>query len=234
MNDFNYYDSGENRQAVTLNKFTAKTFMWMVIGLLASFASAMAVLYVPAIGRFIFGGPFGYWSIVIAEFAVVIVLSLAIRKLSPGAATVLFFIYSIVNGLTLSTVFIAFDITSVVYAFVASAALFGAMALYGTITKKDLTKFGAICIFALLGMALFSLIGMLFGMGFNSILYNCLMIAIFMGLTAFDMQNLKRYYYSFEGNEDMLHKCAIISALQLYLDFINIFLRILSISGKRR
>lgn len=231
---YNFYDSAQTEQRQNISQFTAKTFMWMFIGLLATFASAFAVTYVPSVFMFINATPYGIWGLAIAQIVLVFVLSLSIGKLKPGTATMLFFIYSVVNGCVLSGIFMVYNLSSIIYSFLAAAGIFGAMALFGYFTKKDLTKWGSILMFALIGCLIYSAIGMLFGIGRNGILYGLLMIVIFMGLTAFDMQRLKTYYYTFDGDEAMLHKCSIICALQLYLDFINIFLRILSLTGRRR
>lgn len=234
MNDFNFYDSANAKPRQELSRYTAKTFMWMFIGLMASFVSAIAVNYFPALFYTIYGSGFGIWGLIIAELVLVFAISFGIRKMKPATATVLFFLYSIVNGLTLSSIFIVYDVSSVVYSFVMTALIFGAMALFGYFTKKDLTKLGTICLFALIGCIIFSLLGMLFGLGTTNIIFSCIVIVVFMGLTAFDVQKIKKFYYGFEGDEDMLHKCAIISALELYLDFINIFLSLLRISGRSR
>ena len=233
MNDFNFYDSANAKPRQNISSYTAKTFMWMFIGLMASFVAAIAVNYFPPLFYFIYGKGFGVWGLLIAEIVLVFAITLGIRKVKPGTATMLFFLYSIVNGLTLSSIFLIYEITSVMFSFLASALIFGAMALYGYLTKRDLTKLGTICTFALFGIVIYSIIGMLFGMSTMGIIYSCLVIVVFMGLTAFDVQKIKAFYYSFQGDEDMLHKCAIISALQLYLDFINIFLSLLRITGRR-
>lgn len=233
MNDFNFYDSANAKPRQDISRYTAKTFMWMFIGLMASFVAAIAVNYFPPLFYMIYGSGFGIWGLLIAEVVLVFVISLGLGRMKPGTATMLFFIYSIVNGLTLSSIFLAYDISSVIFSFVTTALIFGARALFGYITKKDLTKLGTICMFALIGCVVYSLIAMLFGMGISNILYSCIVIIVFMGLTAFDVQKIKKFYYGFEGDEDMLHKCAIISALQLYLDFINIFLSVLRLSGRR-
>ena len=232
MSEYSFYDSAREEKKETLASFTSKTFMWMFIGLLASFAAALVVLYFPAVFNLLYGNPYGIWGIVIIELVLVAVLSLSVHKVKPSTATVLFFLYSLVNGLMLSSIFLVYEITTIAYAFLGSAGIFGIMALYGYFTKKDLTRIGRILMLGLIGCVIYSVIGLIFGMSTTGLIYSLIVIAVFMGITAFDVQKIKHYYYAFDGNEDMLHKCAIICALQLYLDFINIFLRLLSIMGR--
>lgn len=233
MNKYDFCDSaGSVNNLEMLASFTSRTFGWMFAGLLASFAAAIAVLYTPSLFMLLYGAPFGVWGITIIELVLVAVLSLRVNKLKPGTATLIFFLYAILNGIMLSSVFLSYNITSISYAFLGAGGIFGAMALFGYFTKKDLSKLGSILMFALIGSVIYSLIALLLGITLSGLIYSLIMIAVFMGLTVFDVQKIRRYYYTFDGDDDMLHKSSIICALQLYLDFINIFLRMLNLLGR--
>lgn len=220
----------------TLNQYMTKTFGWMFAGLLVSFATAAATVSTPLL-NLIAGGPFVVLTIV--ELVLVFVLSGRITKLQPSTATALFFAYAILNGMTLSFYFEVYQVGTLVLAFVIGAVYFGVMAVYGAFTQKDLTGWGpkllggliALIVAGILG-SLMSLIGVSFGM--MEFVYCAIALALFMGLTAYDTQKLKSYYAYFGGDAAMLHKSAIIGALGLYLDFINIFLQVLRILGRSK
>ena len=174
----------------------------------------------------------------IAELVLVFVLSARVQTLQPSTATGIFFAYAVLNGLNLSSIFLAYDFGSLILAFLVGAVYFGVMAVYGNVTNRDLTGWGpklmgglvALIVCGLVG-GLFSLFG--FGFGIMDLVLCAVGLLIFMGLTAYDTQMLKYYYSYFGGDAAMLHKSSIIGALNLYLDFINIFLYILRMLGRR-
>ena len=159
-------------------------------------------------------------------------------RLQPSTATGIFFAYAVLNGLNLSSIFLVYDFGSLILAFLVGAVYFGVMAVYGNVTNRDLTGWGpklmgglvALIVCGLVG-GLFSLFG--FGFGIMDLVLCAVGLLIFMGLTAYDTQMLKYYYSYFGGDAAMLHKSSIIGALNLYLDFINIFLYILRMLGRR-
>ncbi len=168
----------------------------------------------------------------------VFVLSARITKIQPSTATGLFFGYAVLNGINLSTIFLVYDVGSLVLAFLVGAVYFGVMAVYGATTHKDLTGWGPKLLGGLVAMMVCYLVGgifSLFGVSFGLLdLVLCAIgLLIFMGLTAYDTQMLKHHYAYFGGDAAMLHKSAIIGALNLYMDFINIFLYILRMVGRR-
>lgn len=142
-------------------------------------------------------------------------------------------IYSILNGLTLSTIFIIYDAGTVSLAFIASSLLFGVMAIYGKITKKDLTSMGSVMFMLLIGLIIAYVVNMFLGNSTLDFILAAGGATIFAGLTAWDMQKLKQYYYSY-GDSEALGSIAIMGALSLYLDFINIFLSLLRVFGGSR
>ena len=204
----------------TLSEFMSKSFGWMFAGLLVTFAVGIGAVMTGLIYPLINSGLFILTSI--AELVLVFTLSARVQKLQPSTATGIFFGYAVLNGL----------------AFLVGAVYFGVMAVYGNVTNRDLTGWGPKLMGGLIALIVCSLVGGLFaafGMSFGVMdLVLCAVgLLIFMGLTAYDTQMLKYYYSYFGGDAAMLHKASIIGALNLYLDFINIFLYILRMLGRR-
>ena len=205
----------------------SKVFMWMFIGLLVTFATGYFVSTNENMLLAVFSG--WYFFLVIAELAVVIFLTARIHKMSETTAKISFILYSFLTGLTFSCVFVAFDITSIMYAFLISSLLFGIFALIGAFTKIDLSKLSTILLMLLVGIILCTLVNMFIGSeSFNFAL--CIIgLVVFMLYVAYDMQKIKQLAEIYDGD-----KLAIIGALELYLYFINIFLRLLELFGRNR
>ena len=220
----------------TLSEFMSKSFGWMFAGLLVTFGVGIGAVASGLIFPIINSGLFIFTSI--AELVMVFVLSARVQKLQPSTATALFFGYAVLNGLNLSSIFLVYDFGSLILAFLVGAVYFGVMAVYGNVTDRDLTGWGpklmgglvALIVCALMG-SLLSMFGLNFGIA--DLLLCAVGLLIFMGLTAYDTQMLKYYYSYFGGDAAMLHKASIIGALNLYLDFINIFLYIVRMLGRR-
>ena len=211
------------------NDFLTKTFFWMFLGLLGT---AIVAWYTYSSGLFVSiltSGSFG--ALLIAEVVVVLVFSLLFRKLSPTVAGILFFVYAAINGVSLSTIFVVFELNSVVLLFVASALLFGAFALYGYKTSKDLSNWRTLLFGTLIVGLIVSIINLFIGNTMLDIILDWVILLVFFGITAYDMNKIKQLYLDENLDKSKLH---IYGAMELYLDFINIFLRILSIFGKRR
>ena len=192
-------------------RFITAVYGWMVAALAISGVAAFAVFNSRTLTRFIFGSNFTFMGLMLAEFALVIILSAGIRKMSFPVAAASFVVYSIVNGLTLSVVLLVYTSTSVASIFVITALMFGAMSIYGATTKSNLNSAGKYLMMALTGLA----------------------VGVFTGLTAYDSQKITQAARYAQDNEDF-KKVAIIGALELYLDFVNIFLALLRLFGKRR
>ena len=238
MNDRYYNISYAESPFGTLNEFMTKTFSWMCAGLLATFAVALATA---VSGAWVVLSATGLiWLLLIAELVMVIVLSARVTKLQPGTATGLFFGYAVLNGVNLSTIFVAYNIPTLVLAFLIGALYFGIMAVYGWRTENSLASWGpklmgglvTLLIVGAIG-GLFSLFGV-FSFGLLDVVYCAIALLLFMGLTAYDTQMLKHHYAYFGGDAAMLHKASIIGALNLYLDFINIFLYVLRLLGRNQ
>ena len=220
----------------TLSEFMSKSFGWMFAGLLVTFAVGIGAVMTGLIYPLINSGLFMLTSI--AELVLVFTLSARVQKLQPSTATGIFFGYAVLNGLNLSAIFLVYDYGSLILAFLVGAVYFGVMAVYGNVTNRDLTGWGPKLLGGLIALIVCSLVGGLFaafGMSFGvmDLVFCAVGLLIFMGLTAYDTQMLKYYYSYFGGDAAMLHKASIIGALNLYLDFINIFLYILRMLGRR-
>ena len=231
-NDISYAESPFG----TLSQYMTKTFGWMFAGLLVTFAVGIGTVTSGLV--YLLAGTGLIFRTSIAELVMVFVLSARITKLQPSTATGLFFGYAVLNGINLSTIFLVYDVGSLVLAFLVGAVYFGVMAVYGATTRRDLTGWGPKLFAGLIAMLVCSLVGSLFslfGMSFGvmDLVLCAIGLLIFMGLTAYDTQMLKHHYAYFGGDAAMLHKASIIGALNLYLDFINIFLYILRMVGRR-
>ena len=225
------YDNNEpiQVQSTSFNSVLTSTFFRMFLGLLAS---AIAAYYTYSSGLFIkILTTSGYTIFAIIEIAIVLAFSLLFKKLSPTIVTILYFAYAFLNGFTLSIILVVYQMTSIVYAFVGTAALFGVLAFIGKTTDKDLSNWGTYLIIALLIGLVLTIINFFIGSSMLNIVLDWAILFIFFGLTVYDTNKIKNMYESgFMDNE----KLYVYGAMELYLDFINIFLRILSIFGKRR
>ena len=214
-------------------RFITAVYGWMVAALAISGVAAFAVFNSETLLYFIFGNRFTFLGLIIAEFALVIILSAGIRRMSFPAAAASFVIYSIVNGLTLSAVLFAYTSTSVASIFVITALMFGAMSVYGATTKSSLQSAGKYLMMAVIGLVIASLVNIFMRSSSLDWLISFVTVGVFTGLTAYDTQKITQAARYAQDNEDF-KKVAIIGALELYLDFVNIFLALLRLFGKRR
>lgn len=223
-----------NAQAVSTENILIKNvYTWMCVALLITGFTAYYAAGSYAIMEAILSNKVLFFGLFIAQFVLVIALTARIQSLSFSAALSLFILYSFLNGITMSVIFLAYTSASIASTFFVTAGTFGAMSLYGYFTKKDLTSIGNLCMMALLGLIIASVVNLFFD---NELLYWITTYAgvlIFVGLTAYDTQKIKEMLHGQEVNEDT-QKFAIIGALKLYLDFINLFLYLLRLFGKRR
>lgn len=211
------------------NKLLSKSFLWMCIGLLVTFVTGFGISMNERMLENIFGGS-GFWILVILEFVLVIVLSARVMKMNPTTAKICFILYSFVSGLTFSSIFVVYELTSIMMIFLISAIIFGIMAFIGYTTKVDLSRVGFYLLMALLGVILVSIINIFLGNGTLEIIICIICLLLFIGITAYDVQKI-RALESTGLPEDNL---AIYGALELYLDFINIFLQILELFAKNK
>ncbi len=232
INDpYGSYYTNDTKSAESLSRYTAKTFGWMCLGLLITFAVAIGTLlsglYIITASRFV---PF---LLALCELGVVIYLSARIRSLSVGAARSLFFAYAVLNGVTFSSLLIYYSVTSLIFVFGMTAVFFGIMALYAYLTKADLTYLRPVLMGGLITLFILMLLSMILHLSAFSTGICLLGVLLFVGFTAYDTQKIRQNYFYYQGNTEPLEKASIFSALQLYLDFINLFLYLLRLFGRR-
>lgn len=215
-------------------RFVAKVYGWMCVALVTTGLVCAYIIGRPDVLMSILKSQGLFLGIIIAELGIVIVLSAAIRRLSAMAATGLFFLYAALTGLTLSVVIAAFTPASVATAFFATAGTFGAMSFYGYVTKRDLTSVGNLAFMGLIGVIIASVANLFFRNALLDAAVTYVGVVVFVALTAYDTQKIKRMGPLFAAESDEERKGAIIGALALYLDFINLFLMLLRLFGRRR
>lgn len=225
-----------SRQSVSssVSQFMYKVYAWMCGALFLTAATAYGVFTTPAIFMTLVKTPFLFYGLMFAQIGLVLFLSFRINKMSYGAAVVTFLLYAMLLGVTLSTIFAVYQLASIYTVFGITAGTFGTMALYGYFTKADLTSIGNIMGMALFGLILASVVNMFVGSQKFDYILSFLGVLIFTGLTAYDVQKIKDMGYNMIQHGESTGKVAIMGALTLYLDFINLFLYLLRLLGRRR
>ncbi len=219
-------------QAV-ISEFFSKVYSWMAGALALSALVAWKAANSPVFIEYLMQHPFAFYGMIISEFVLVIALAGWVRKMSLGVAIFAFLGYAVLTGLTFSTVLLIYTAASVSKVFVITAGLYGTMALYGYTTKKDLTSWGSFLIMSLIGIIIASVVNIFLGSHMIEWIVTYAGIIIFLGLAAYDNQKLKALAFSSDSSEGFA-KLAILGALILYLDFINLFLFLLRVFGNRR
>lgn len=235
--ELNYKSLSAERDLNVSQAFPAlmrKVYVWMSLALVITGFAAYYVATSPAILSLIFGNKAVFFGLIIAELALVFSISGAINKLSLTTATLLFVLYSIVNGVTLSSIFLVYSMESIASVFFITAITFTAMALYGYFTKKDLTSWGRLLFMALIGIIFASIVNIFVGSTGLSLIISYIGVLIFVGLTAYDSQKIKEMLLMAPDADESMQKIALLGALSLYLDFINLFLHLLRIMGSSR
>ncbi|MBQ8656896.1 MAG: Bax inhibitor-1/YccA family protein [Prevotella sp.] len=211
-----------------------KVYVWMTLALAITGFTAYAVADIPNLQEAILLNNWIYWGLIIAEFGLVMAITAGINRLSLTAATLLFVLYSVINGATLSVIFVAYSIGSIGTVFMITAGTFAVMAFIGYTTKADLSKMGKILLMALIGMIIATLVNVFFVKnGMFDLVLSYIGVLIFVGLTAYDTQKIKLMLMQAGDTSEGSQKVALIGALSLYLDFINLFLYLLRIFGRR-
>lgn len=219
--------------AADVSRFLSRVYGWMSFGLVISAVTAYVVSADASLWRMFLSGP-GLMISIILQFALVIGLSWGIRKMSVGMATACFLLYSFVTGITLSSIFLVYSLGTIGQVFAITAGTFGAMAIYGFTTKRDLTGMGSFMLMGLFGVIIASLVNIFLKSSALNFVMSLISVVIFSGLTAWDVQKLKAIGASGDINSDEAHKLSVLGALTLYLDFINLFLSLLRIFGGSR
>jgi len=214
--------------------FITRVYSWMCFALVVTGLVAYFVASTPILVRTIASNQILFIGLILAEIGAVIALTALINKISAATAVLLFIGYSALNGVTLSVILLAFTSTSVASTFFATAATFAAMSCIGWFTKKDLTSIGNLCFMALIGLIIASIVNIFLQSTMMYWIVTYVGILIFVGLIAYDTQKIKKMSRTFQANSQAGKKTAIMGALALYLDFINLFLLLLRIFGDRR
>lgn len=210
-----------------------KVYVWMTLALVITGFTAYGVANSPGILQAIYSNSILMWGLIIAEFALVIGVSAAINRLSLTTATIMFILYSVINGALLSSIFVIYTASSIATVFFITAGTFGAMALIGYTTKTDLSSMGKILFMALIGLIIATIVNFFVKSSGLDLILSYVGVLIFVGLTAWDSQKIKQMMLQAPDAGEGMQKMALLGALTLYLDFINLFIYLLRIFGKR-
>ncbi len=228
--------SATEARAQAVSVFLAKVFSWMAIGLGLTAFTAYLVGQSPAVQQLIFGNMLLFFGLIIGELAMVFYLVSRVERMSATAATGVFVGYSVLNGITISAVLLLYTGTSIATAFLTTCVMFGAMAVYGHVTQRDLSSWGSFLAMGLVGLIIAMVVNFFLDSPMMAWVISAIGVLIFTALTAYDVQKLTRMGESgiMERGESAIRKGAIMGALSLYLDFINLFLMLLHLLGQRR
>ncbi len=219
---------------VSESGFLSKVYLWMSLGLGLSAAGSFWILSQPALLKAIFTNGFLLFGLIAVEIGLVVWLSAAFQRISSGLAVGLFLGYSFLNGVTLASIFLVYTAASIVTTFAITSGTFFFFALYGVTTKKDLTGVGSLAMMGLIGVILASVVNIFLKSSGLEWAITFIGIAVFLGLIAYDTQKLKAIHAMGFESAEIEKKASILGALRLYLDFINLFILLLRIFGKRR
>jgi uncharacterized protein len=221
---------------VRVNSFVRSVYNWMSIGLGITGVVAYGVANSPGVKEIVFGTPLVFFGLIIAQLAMVFMISARIQRMQASTATMMFIVYSALNGATLSSIFLAYTQSAITSTFFICAATFTACSVYGWTTRRDLTTMGGFLTMGLIGIIIASVVNMFVQSGAVSTIVSYIGVLVFVGLTAYDTQDIKNMALAQPDGLDAsaVRKGAILGALKLYLDFINLFLMLLRIFGGSR
>lgn len=223
-----------SQSEIEQRSFITKVYWWMSSALLITGLVALFTVSTPSLINAIFGNNILFFGLIIGEIGLVVYISRSIGKMSAQTATFAFIGYSVLNGLTLSVIFLIYTATSIASTFFITAGTFGIMSIYGYFTKRDLTSIGGLLTMALIGVIIAMVVNMFLNSDSLSFIISIIGVLVFVGLTAYDTQKIKKMSGTIEDGTEMATKAAIMGALALYLDFINLFLFFLRLVGNRR
>ena len=210
-----------------------KVYVWMSLALVITGLAAYVVATSPVLLNAIFSNSIVFWGLIIAELVLVIGLSAAINKLSLTTATLMFVLYSVVNGATMASIFLVYAASSIAQVFFITAGTFAVMAFIGYTTKSDLTSIGKISLMAVIGLIIAGIVNIFVQSSMFSLIISGIGVLVFVGLTAYDAQKIKQMLMTAGDTGEGAQKLALLGALSLYLDFINLFLYLLRLLGRR-
>ena len=228
-------DYGAQRRAITEGEYTARTFLWMVLGLLITFGVAVACWLTNATLYIRVRAPYVSLILLIVTLVMAFTMVSRIESMSVGTARSIFIAFSAIFGFTVSIYLYLYELTSVVFVFLATAVYFGVLAAYGHLTKRNLAGFGPILFSGLIFLVIFGVLSLVIPALSALDTVVCLVgIAVFLGYTAYNTQRIRSFYHYYAGYPDMMEKASIFAALQLYLDFVNLFVYLLRFLGRSR
>ncbi len=222
----------ERDRALVQGEFVRRVYNWMALGLAVTAITALFTVSSPGLLQIVLN-PTAMIVLIVAELGLVVALSAAINRLNSSTALLMFFGYAFLNGLTLSAIFLVYTKASIANTFFITAGTFAVMSIYGYTTQKDLTSWGSFLMMGLIGVLIASVVNIFFNSPMIYWLVTYAGVVVFVGLTAYDAQQIKAMAYAGFSGYEMERKGAVIGALRLYLDFINLFLMLLRIFGRR-
>ena len=234
--DYELKEYANERQWAVSEVFPAlmrKVYLWMTMALVITGFTAYGVANTPALKTALYSNPTIFWILAIAELALVFGVTAAINRISLTTATLMFILYSVLNGAMLSSIFLVYTQSSIATVFFITAGTFGAMALVGYTTKTDLSSMGKILFMALIGLIIATIVNFFVKSSGLDLILSYVGVLIFVGLTAWDSQKIKQMMLQAPDASEGMQKMALLGALTLYLDFINLFIYLLRIFGKR-
>lgn len=232
----NFYNQVEERaqsSALSFPALMSKVYLWMTLALVVTGMTAYYVASSPAILYAIVSNQIAFWGLFIGELVLVFVLSSRIMSLSFVTASLMFVIYSIMNGVFFSFILLAYTEQSIATTFLITAGTFGAMSLFGFVTKRDLSAMGRILFMLLIGLIIATVVNIFMKAEGLTLILNYAGVVIFVGLTAYDTQSIKQMLQEY-GDKEGAEKIALLGSLSLYLDFINLFIYLLRFFGESR
>lgn len=230
---FRMVDQAEGHRTLAFPALMRKVYIWMAMALAITGVTAFGVASSPNLLALIFSSKLLFFGLIIAELALVILLTARLQKLSLTTATLFFVLFAVINGVTLSSIFVIYTMASIAQTFFICSATFGVMAVYGYTTKRDLSSMGKLLFMALIGLIIATVVNIFMRNSGLDMAISYIGVLVFVGLTAWDTQKIKLMLANAEDMGEGAQKIALIGALSLYLDFINLFIYLLRIFGRR-
>lgn len=230
---FRMVDQAEGHRTLAFPALMRKVYIWMAMALAITGVTALGVASSPNLLALIFSSKLLFFGLIIAELALVILITARLQKLSLTTATLFFVLFAVINGVTLSSIFVIYTMASIAQTFFICSATFGVMAVYGYTTKRDLSSMGKLLFMALIGLIIATVVNIFMRSSGLDMAISYIGVLVFVGLTAWDTQKIKLMLANAEDMGEGAQKIALIGALSLYLDFINLFIYLLRIFGRR-
>lgn len=227
-------NSLDREQSLQVSAVLKEVYLWMTAALIISGFSAVVTVQLPSLLSFLYSSPYILLGLFGAELLLVVVLTASLSSISFQTASLLYILYSVINGVTMSSILLLYTKESIAGTFFITAGTFAAMSLYGYTTQKDLSTVGNLCFMGLIGLIIASIVNLFMGSSTLYWIVTYVGVLVFVGLTAWDTQKIKAMCMDLEPDTELTKKVALMGALQLYLDFINLFLYLLRIFGKRK